>query len=328
MIQISQAAMPLQTPLNDLVPQAAYDRLMAVYSRLAPSAVEALPESTQKTALLSLMDRFNPASQAWSRVFGKLNETLTGLQATLDGIENKLSDWDDRFFGTTSPFGALQVTGVTSQTVNHMMRESIEDHIIAPSGKLLSSVAGAFSAFDGPVAELQGFVDRIDDLFADIIEGPGSLGEIKDILTALTHRMENLNLDFLEQELDEIFNTVKQKFDDLDPSALRQSLQELLDDTLDLIDVEQVLPQSQVQQMDTTYAETLAKLTDLNPNTLILDVVQPAFDEKIEPILKLFDLTRPIEALLERMDGLAQELDTELTKVDTTYKEMIQAVPR
>jgi hypothetical protein len=325
--RINQAVAPLQTALETMAPQTIQNRFLAVHARLNRSAIEALPPGTQKTDLLAILDRFNPVSPQVSQVFGRLQETRTGLQTTLGTLENRLADWDDRFFGTDSPFMALQLDSVTPQTVKEVMRQSIQDHMINPIGKLFSSITTAFRSFDGPVNELSGFVDDLDDLFSDIIEGPGSLGEIQEILEGLVARIRNLNLDFLEQELDQIFNGVKEKFNDINPKPLRESLQAVLDDTLDLIDVEQVLPQSEVQQIDNTYAATISTLTALNPKTLISQIVQPAFDEKIEPILKLFDLTDPIAVLLERMDGLVQELDTELAKVDVAYQGMIQAVP-
>ena len=325
--QISQAVTPLQTALDDLDPQTLQNRLTAAHVRLNRSTIEALPASSQRTALLSLLDRFNPIDPPLSRVFNTLQETRTGLQTSLTTIDTALANWDDRFFASGSTFNAMQLSSVTSQTVKDLMKQSIEDHVIKPVGKLFSSISSAFGALDDPIEELQNFIDEIDDLFADITEGPGSLGEIQDILEGLVERISNLNLDFLEQELDEVFDAVKQKFDDINPKPLREALQALMDDTLDLIDVEQVLPQTEVQQIDTTYSTTIATLTALNPNTIITDIVQPAFDEKIEPILKLFDLTEPIEVLLERMDGLAEELNTELDKVDNSYQGLMQAVP-
>ncbi|WP_300455944.1 hypothetical protein [Desulfobacula sp.] len=327
MSQISQAVTPLQTALDTLDPQTIHPRLLAAYGRLNPSAIDVLPPGPQKTALLSIRGRFNPVSPPVNLVFGKLRETQTGLQTTLSNTENLLADWEDRFFGTDSSFRALQLDNPTSQTVKDMMKQSIQDHTIKPISNLFSSITTAFSAFDGPVNRLQGFVDAMDDLFSDIVEGPGSLGEIQTILAGMVDRIRNLNLDFLEQELKDVFTAVKQKFNDINPKPLRESLQTLLDNTLALIDVEQVLPHAEVQAIDHTYAETLLKLGALNPDTLISEVVQPAFDEKIEPILTLFDLTDPIAVLLERMDGLAEELDIELNKVDTAYQGMMQAVP-
>jgi len=325
--QISNAVNPLQTALTSLDVETTQNRLLAAYVRLNRTTIEALPASPQRTSLLALLDRFNPVNPPLSLVFTKLRETQSAIQTLMSSTETSFADWDDRFFRTDSTFNVMQISSVTSQTVKDLMKQSIEDHAIKPLTKLLSSFGGAFSAFDGPIEELQGFVDAIDDLFSDITEGPGSLGEIQEILEGLVERIENLNLDFLEQELDEIFEVVKQKFDDINPKPLREALQSLLDDTLELIDVEQILPQSEVQLIDTTYSDAITKLTALNPNTLISEIVQPAFDEKIEPILKLFDLTDPIDVLLERMDGLAEELDTELDKVDTAYQGMMQAVP-
>lgn len=325
--RITDTLTPVRTLLTDLDPGTAHADLTAAYARLNQTAIQALPETSQKTALLALLDRFNPTAPLWTRVFGQLDDTRIRLQHTLDNTGSRLSDWDDRFFTAQGPFAELRGISSSGTAVNTLMRQGIEDHIIAPAGRLLAAAAGAFTAFDGPVAQLQTFVDEVDSLFADILDGPGSIGQIKDTLTDMVSRIESLNLDFLEAELSEIFDTVKEKMDALSPAGIRTDLQSILDETMDLIDIGQVLPGGQVQKLDTTYGATLQKLSELNPDALILAVVQPVFDEKIEPILKLFDLTGPIDALLERLGSLARELNTELTRVNAAYKEMLTAVP-
>ncbi len=324
--EINQALSPLQTHLNTLYPQVLQNRLADIHGRIR-SGLTSLPDTAQKTALQALMDRFNPVSPLFAGSLGTLELIRTQIQTTLDQTDTTLADWDDRFFGSTSPLAALQVETPGTGAVKTLMEDSIQNHIIKPAASLLKTVTAVASVLDGPLNELDNLVDVVDDLVTGIVDSPGSLGDIRDSLNQMLERIQGLSLDFLQAELDALFSTVKQKFDNINPRVLRQTLETELNDTLDLLDMEQVLPQSEIQAIDTTYSQAITKLQALNPDTLITQVVQPLFEERIQPLLKLFDLTEPIEVLIDRMDTLALELNTELGRVNTAYQNMLQAVP-
>lgn len=318
---------PLLTALSDLEPQTMLTQLTSAYQNIDCTAVNALPDSPQKSSLLTALDRFNPLSSPMSRVFSNLQQWHDDLTEAMTAYETAMLSWDARFFVQGNPFTDLQISDVTTQTIKDLLREGIEEQAIAPVAKVLSSIGTAIATFNGPIGELENFVDSIEDMLEQITEGPGSLGEIRDTLNQLIERVQNINLQFLEDELNDVFDAVKQKFNDVSPTVFREALQAVIDETLDLIDISLLLPQEDINAIDQTYQELLDKLKDFDPGKLVINAVKPDFDNKVLPLIDTFDLSGPLDTLIERMDNLAAELGAELSRTDQSYKTMLQAVP-
>ena len=318
---------PLLTALSDLEPQTMLTQLTSAYQNIDRTAVNALPDSPQKSSLLTALDRFNPLSSPMSRVFSNLQQWHDDLTEAMTAYETAMLSWETRFFVKDNPFTDLQISDVTTQTIKDLLREGIEEQAIAPVAKVLSSIGTAIATFNGPIGELENFVDSIEDMLEQITEGPGSLGEIRDTLNQLIERVQNINLQFLEDELNDVFDAVKQKFNDVSPTVFREALQAAIDETLDLIDISLLLPQEDINAIDQTYQELLDKLKDFDPGKLVIDAVKPEFDKKVLPLIDTFDLSGPLDTLIERMDNLAAELGAELSRTDQSYKTMLQAVP-
>jgi len=318
---------PLLTALSDLEPQTMLTQLTSAYQNIDHTAVNALPDSPQKSSLLTALNRFNPLSPPMSRVFSNLQQWHDDLTGALTAYETAMLSWDTRFFVKGNPFTDLQISDVTTQTIKDLLRKGIEEQAIAPVAKVLSSIGTTIATFNGPIGELENFVDSIEDMLEQITEGPGSLGEIRDTLNQLIERVRNINLQFLEDELNDVFDAVKQKFNDVSPTVFREALQAAIDETLDLIDISLLLPQEDINQIDQTYQALLDKLKGFDPGKLVIDAVKPEFDKKVLPLIDTFDLSRPLDTLIERMDNLAAELGAELSRTDQSYKTMLQAVP-
>ena len=317
----------LRSALNTAQPQTLLTNLTTAYQNVDRSAIESLADSPQKTALLNLLDRFNPMQAPFNRVFNQLQTTNSCLQTQLAELSSSFEHWDQRFFTQDNPFSKLQVSELNMQSVKDLLKEGIEQHAIQPISQLLSSIIGMFSVFDGPIDELVSFVNDIEEMLTELTEGPDSLGEIRDTLSALVDRFKNINLQFLTDELNEVFDAVKQKLEDVSPTALRQELETAIDETLDAINIDLLLPEEEVNQIDQIYQDLIDKLNGIDPSKLVIDAVTPEYDEKIQPILKSFDLVEPIDALIQRMDDLGDELNQALARTDDSYKNMLQAVP-
>lgn len=318
---------PLLNALSDLQPQDLLTQLTSAYQDIDRTAVNKLLDSPQKSSLLSTLNRFNPLSPPMSRVFSNLQQWHDDLTEAMTAYETAMLSWDARFFVQGNPFTDLQISDVTTQTIKDLLRKGIEDQAIAPVAKVLSSIGTSIATFNGPIGELENFIDSIEDMLEQITKGPGSLGEIRDTLNQLIERVQNINLQFLEDELNDVFDAVKQKFNDVSPTVFREALQAAIDETLDLIDISLLLPQEDINQIDQTYQALLNKLKGFDPSKLVIDAVKPEFDKKVLPLIDTFDLSKPLDTLIERMDNLTEELGSELSRTDQSYQTMLQAVP-
>jgi len=177
------------------------------------------------------------------------------------------------------------------------------------------------------VTEVKKLVDDLDGKITSLLTGPGSLGDIKTTIEALVDRLHQVNLDFLTTSLDDLFADVRSKLAALDPANLAQALKTDFDSLLGSLDLSQALPQADVDELDADYQKVIDKLAQLDPKKLVTDVAQPVFDSDVKPLLDAFDLSKLLDAIVDKLNGLKDELKQELDKVNDSYKQMRAAIP-
>jgi hypothetical protein len=170
-------------------------------------------------------------------------------------------------------------------------------------------------------------VDDLDAKVGSLVSGPGSLGDVKDTIESLVDRLHAVDLGFLTSNLHDLFAEVRGKVAALDPANLAQAVSSDFDDLLGQLDLSQALPPADVQHLDDDYHAVVQKLSALDPKTLVIDVVQPAFEHDVLPLLESFDLSPLLDAIVDKLKGLKDELRQELGKVNDAYKEMRAAIP-
>ena len=157
--------------------------------------------------------------------------------------------------------------------------------------------------------------------------GPGSAGAIKTAIDTLVDRLRNLDLDFLKEGLAGVFANVRAKLEAIGPKALEPRFQDAFDNALDALDLSSVLPQPELDQLDADVGKVIDALKELDPSKLIVDAVQPAYDEKVAPLIDAFDFTGVLDALITALHNLRDELESELERVNQGYQAMLAAVP-
>jgi hypothetical protein len=92
--------------------------------------------------------------------------------------------------------------------------------------------------------------------------------------------------------------------------------------------LDKLLPAGTLKQLDQTYEHVLDTLRGIDPTKLIVDVVQPEFEEAIEPLLEvILSLSELIKVLVERLDSLSDELTQGLSKTGDAFEKMVAAIP-
>ena len=88
-----------------------------------------------------------------------------------------------------------------------------------------------------------------------------------------------------------------------------------------------MLPQADLDELDGAYHTAVQKLEALDPKKIVTDVLQPAFDSTIPPLLTGFDLSPTLDTLVNKLESLKTELAQELDKVNEAYQKMLHAAP-
>jgi len=199
--------------------------------------------------------------------------------------------------------------------------------VILPLGQMLSVFHGAASALRDPVVKIEEFMEQFRQKMDDLLLGPNALGGVKDSLEGLVERLRGIDLQFLVRELQAVFDEVKTKLQAVSPTTIRASVEDAFNSALNLLDTSHLLPQAEINTIDADYKRLVDDLKQLDPKKLVIDAVQPVFDNTVLPLLQVFDVSAILNILIERLDGLKVELQAELERTNTAYQAMLQAVP-
>ncbi len=324
---LESAILPLKAGLAQLGPRTSLNALSAAYRNIRREAVMALPDSAEKTALAALLDRFNPLDPDFARVFEGLEAWREDLSTHEAAFRSLLDHWDLRFHGPAGPLADFVRPAVTAEDLRGILQEAMEQEVIRPLGHMAGVLAVFSSAARGPLQEITLFIQELETKVESLLLGPDSLGGIRDTLDGLVQRLRDLDLQFLVRELQEVFDGVKARLQAVSPSAIRALVENTFNEALDLLDLSQLLPQTEIDRIDETYQKIIEDLKKLDPKKIIVEVVQPEFEEKVMPILETFDLSELMARVIEWVDRLDEELRDDLEEVDKAYGDMLNAVP-
>jgi hypothetical protein len=318
---------PLRDALVALAPGPSLTALSTAHRAVGRPAVEALPASPQRTALLALLDRFDPLDVAFAAPYRRLQAWLDAVTRDEARWRAFLPGWSRRTGEVQGPVAGLRHAGVTKAQLKDVLRAGFEDELVKPIAATLDAISTAAEAVAVPIEQLVHFGDELESKLQTLLGGPVAIGSVREGLESLVSRIADVDVDFLVDELQGVLDAVKAKFEAVSPQRVGELLKGAFDDAVAILDVTALLPTDALAELDETYRGIVDGLKQLDPTALVVDAVQPVFDEQILPIVAAFDITIVIEALIEALNALRLDLGLELDRVNEAYKEMLAAVP-
>jgi hypothetical protein len=306
------------------------DRLAALIEahRAVPrAALAALPSSAQKSALENALNRFDPLLPEFGAPWHQLGQLRQSLSAADTELQTLLGVWDDRFHSTDGSLALLRQVQASPAQFRAWAQETLEAQFIAPAAAVFGVLDPVRLVLDGFLVRLEDLVDLLTNKLAALLLGPGSIGGIRTALGQVVDQLLDLDLDFLSDSLQSLFDNVKAKLDNVSPERLRAALDASFAAVLDAITLDLILPPALLAQLDDTYAAVVDRLRALDPSAIVEEVVQPLFDDTILPLLEQFDLSPVLNTIIEKLAGLDDELKAELGRVNTSYRALLAALP-
>ena len=146
-------------------------------------------------------------------------------------------------------------------------------------------------------------------------------------MQALIDTIAGINLDFLQDSIDQIFDTVREKFNQLNPAPIQQALDENFAEIVDSIGFDLIIPENSFDSLSEAFDDLLLDLEGLSPNELLVEPLQETFEENVQPFIDALDVTPLLQAVIDRLAGLEDELSGEMDRVNSAYREMLAAAP-
>jgi len=325
--RFNQTVDTLLATLQTLNPQTRLLSLVQAYRSLSPAALNALPDSPEKIALVAVIARFNPIQSEFNAPYQLLTDLTTALNQSKTALQMGLEGWDERYHTVDSVLAPLQNLTASPTQLRQWVRDGLQGQLVQPLARLFAMTAPLSETLGRFLSQFQGLMTVLQAKVADLLSGPGSLGEIRTDLQAIIQRLQGLNLAFLTDSLNTTFATLRSQVEAFDPAQLQTAIATPFNQIVDSLDLSQVLPPADIAQLNTAYAAVIAKLQTLDPAQLITTVVQPEFDTKVIPLLETFDLTAVLTALLDRLHHLDEELQAEMGRVNEAYQKLRQSMP-
>ncbi len=319
-------AASLQTVLDTLTPQERLIKIVQAYHGVPRPALEALPASPEKAAILAVLNRFDPMDPIFTAPYQKPAELQAALTQAAQQLETMLNDWDSRYHDV-GPLAALRDLQLTPDNLRQWVREALDAKAGRPIVALLSLAAPLSQLFGTLLARLQALTSAINTKLTALVLGPDSLGGIRDEIQELINKLQNFNLDFLTQSLGDIFADLRGKLEAIGPAALRQIVEAAFEEMLASLQIGLLISAADLAELDSDYQTVIDKLKALDPEKLVVEVVQPEFEERIIPLIAVFDPSAALDVLFDRLAGVEEELRAEMARVNEAYQRMRDAVP-
>lgn len=325
MAQYDAAVAPLVADLNGLAPGARLAAMVLLHQRLRP-LVRALPAGANRTAIeaaINRLDPLNPAHTGGLRAAADLATALTGGRTGLVALQ---ADFTGALHGPGAGLTAIRDAATNAAGLRAIVAADV-DGALVPVRYLLALLGAAAVPVGGIAQSLTDLETRLTTSLANILTGPASLQSISNAVQAVVDTLRNVDIGFLREALEGVFLAVRGQIEALGPQPLILTLDREFGEVIDALDLDALLPPAEIAALDAAAATVAEKLGALDPERLVNDVVGPAFEADILPMVEALDITPIFNALIEALRGLDEELKSELGRVNTAYQALLAARP-
>ena len=168
---------------------------------------------------------------------------------------------------------------------------------------------------------------RLTASVGSILTGPASLQTISNTVQAVVDALRNIDLGFLNESLEGVFQAVRGEIEAAGPGPLIATLDREFGEMIDGLDLDLLLPAAEIAAMDQASTDLVAKLRGFDPEKLVGDAVRPAFEADVLPLVEALDITPVFNALIEALRGLEDQLEGEIGRINTSYQALLTARP-
>lgn len=325
--RIDTALASISTKIESLDPEQQVIGMLQSHRDFPHTALLGLPESTEKTNLLTLLDRADPMAPGFSDPFEPVVQLHTAINELREALPTTFEHWDERFYAADTTLGELANFDSNATVIKELLRDTLDEQFIEPLSQVLGLLAPIRLTVGNIAGEFAYLIGELEERVGALLTGPGSLQAIRDELNTLVDRLRNFNLDFLTDSLQERADALLASWEALNPASFREPLQKALQDMVNALNLDTLMPAAEITSLDRSYDGILDILRGLDPVQTVLPVLQSHYEENVVPLLDSFDISALLEGMMTKLNNLEEELGSELERVDAAYQELRGAVP-
>lgn len=313
----------LITQITALDPQNRLIGLVQAQRGFPLAALNALPDSPQKTAILNLLAGFDPMDNEFTLPLGGLQDRLNDLQTARTQLLAFFGTWQSRYHLPNGPLSRFRQKNLTLPQLKAMLADTVHTQLsatLSPAFQIIEKFQAMLSALLDEITDL---TSRLEVQAASLVQIGKALEEMRQGIHDLVDLLNGLDITFIAKEIDDLFAAVKVQLDAINPQNISNLLKGTFNHLLDALDPNTLLG---LPDLDNRHKTLINLLKDRDPKVLLTQTVQPEFD-KILVFLAEFDISELLNTFLQRIEDLKTQLGTELDRTADAYEGMVRAIP-
>ena len=309
--------------LESLAPQ---NRLLALVEakRVFPrAALDALPDSPQKTALQGVLNNFVPTADVFAKPLGSLEDVLTELKLSKANLATTMATWQARYHNAQSPLQQFRQKDMSVTALKTLLKTTVREQLTATLRPIFSLISKFQTMVAAVVEEISTLIEQLETQLEGLVHINDALQNVRDKIHGLVDKLNGLDITFVATEIKAIFEAVTTQLEALNPTTIGTQLKVHFDHILGAIDPNVLLG---LAELDALHATLVALIESRDPRKILLEAAQPEFD-KVLNFLKEFEIQDIITGFLTAIEHLRTDLTTELDKTADAYDQMIKNIP-
>lgn len=309
--------------LTTLDPQNRLITLVQAQRGFPVAQVNALPDSPEKTAILDFIAAFDPLDNEFALPLGGLQDRLEDLQEARTHLVTFFSSWQSRYHQPNGPLSRFRQKNLTLPQLKTQLADTVHSQlaeILSPAFGIVEKFQAMLSAL---LAEIIDLIARLEAQAASLVQIGTALEQLRQGIHDLVDMLENLDITFIANEIEDIFGAVKAQLDAINPQNISNLLKTTFDHLLDALDPNTLLG---LTTLDNQHQQLVDLLKERDPKVLLTDTVQPEYD-KILVFLNELNISDLLNTFLQRIEDLKIQLNTELNRTADAYENMVRAIP-
>ena len=313
----------LMDAIRSLNPQPALIAMVQAQRGFPVAQLQAMADSPEKTALVTLVTQFNPLDPLYNASLGGLQDKLDAWTTQKTALTTFFVSWQQNFFGANGALARYRRPAMTLPELKQLMTETISTQLtnaIAPVFRIIDHMQNLVTAI---LSEMENLVQRLEAQVGGLLQINDALNGLRDAVRSVVDQLNALDITFIAREVESVFDAVLVQLNALNPRDLGLAVKAVFDTLLDSLNPNTLLG---LPALDLSHQTLVDLLRERDPKVLLTDKLQPEYD-KVVDFLKLFDIRVIIETFILNVEGLQVQLDGELERVIVAYEEMTGAIP-
>ncbi|KAA3657784.1 MAG: hypothetical protein DWQ04_27080, partial [Chloroflexi bacterium] len=206
-----------------------------------------------------------------------------------------------------------------------LLREALDDQWGKPMRDTLQVLKKRLQAFGKLIEMIKEIAFKLQIPFTALTIIPEKIDLIGETLIEAKNKITKINLNFLEDELQDVLDAAINQLESIDPAQLLTDLDLFYQNSLTALSG--LYPEEAIQNLDGIFQDViLAKISTLHPQKTVAEPLEDAF-EKILELLEMLDITKIFAALIGGLNSIEQELDEGLERTAAAFNELLAALP-